>query len=658
MVQVGLTIANGLLLVSEIAMRSCVLVRFVSCLAFFACLTLLSPVGRAQDKPTTDQRAAYIRSHYAKYEYRIPMRDGVHLFTSVYVPYDASPSKTYPILMLRTPYAVGPYGADRYRGSIGPNESFERDGFIFVWQDVRGRYMSEGEFVNMRPHQSNKNGTMIDESSDTYDTIDWLVKHLPHHNGCVGIWGISYPGFYTSAGAIDSHPALKAISPQAPIADWFWDDMHRNGAFVLPMAFNFFASFGQARPEPTPLRAEGADLGTRDGYQFFLDLGSLQTVNQEYFKQQIGFWNDLAAHPNYDEFWQSRNLLPHLRNIRCAVLTVGGWFDTEDLYGPLQTYASIEKQNPEISNRLVMGPWAHGGWNGGEGQQLGDADFGFATAQWYRDEIELPFFQHHLKGVGTAPGTEATMFETGSNRWRFFDTWPPKQGTPISLYLNAKGELANVPPDEATEDFSEFPSDPAKPVPYTMEITTDWARNYMTEDQRFAAWRPDVLVFRGPVLEEDVTLAGPLQVKLFVSTTQTDADWIVKVVDVHPGHPLDGSPKTRAGRANYPSGRQQLVRAEPMRGRFRNSFTNPEPFKPGEVTEVSFRLNDILHTFKRGHRVMIQVQSTWFPFIDRNPQRYVPNIFEAQESDFVKALHRVYHMPKHASRIEVLTLPQ
>jgi putative CocE/NonD family hydrolase len=621
------------------------------------CLATCGAIA-AQEKAPADPRAAYIRSHYAKYEYQVPMRDGARLFTAVYVPYDASPTKQYPLLMMRTPYAVGPYGADRYRGAIGPNATFEQDGYIFVLQDVRGRYMSEGEFINMRPHQPDKSGKMVDESSDTYDTIEWLIANLPHHNGRVGMWGISYPGFYTSAGAIDSHPALKAVSPQAPIADWFWDDMHRNGAFVLPMAFNFFGGFGQPRPDPTPLRPEAADLGTRDGYQFFLDLGSLQQVNEQHFKQRIGFWNDLVAHPNYDDFWQARNVLPHLQNIRCAVLTVGGWFDTEDLYGPLQTYAAIERQNPEVSNRVVIGPWSHGGWNGGDGKQLGDADFGFATAQWFRDEVERPFFRYHLKGEGESPSTEATVFETGANRWRFFDAWPPKSGKPVTFYLNAGSELAEAPPAEDAEDWSEFPSDPTKPVPYTMEITSDWAKEYMTEDQRFAAWRPDVLVFRGPVLDEDLTLAGPVQVKLFVSTSQTDADWIVKVVDEHPGHPLDGRPETRAARADYPSGRQQLVRAEPMRGRFRKSFSQPEPFVPGEVTEVSFRLNDLLHTFKRGHRVMIQVQSSWFPFIDRNPQHYVPNIFEAKDSDFVKAIHRVHHTPSHPSHLEVLVLPQ
>jgi putative CocE/NonD family hydrolase len=388
----------------------------------------------AQDKPT---RAEKIRASYAKFEYQIPVRDGAKLFTACYIPYDAGPDKLYPILMVRTPYSVGPYGADQYRSSLGPSEAFEDAGYIFVFQDVRGRYLSEGEFVNMRPHRDVKSEGQIDESSDTYDTIEWLTQNIDFHNGRVGQWGISYPGFYTSAGAIDSHPALKCISPQAPIADWFWDDMHRNGAFNVQLATTFFSSFGHSRPKPSLERHERIDFKTEDAYQFFLELGPLKNVNKNYFHDQIAFWNETVQHPNYDQFWQSRNLLPHLKNINCACLVVGGWFDTEDLYGPLKTYQAIEQFNPQVENSLVMGPWYHGGWNGSDGDALGDADFDWATAKWYREQVEFPFFERHLKLAEASPVAEATVFETGANRWRRFEHWPPQQSLPKSLYLAA-----------------------------------------------------------------------------------------------------------------------------------------------------------------------------------------------------------------------------
>jgi putative CocE/NonD family hydrolase len=605
-----------------------------------------------------DERSDYIRMHYTKYELKIPMRDGAKLFTSVYVPNNAKPDRSYPILLLRTPYSVSPYGIDLYKGTLGPSAEFEKSGYIFAFQDVRGRYMSEGTFVNMRPHIEGKKGTQFDESSDTFDTIEWMIKNIKHNNGCVGQWGISYPGFYSSAGAIDSHPALKAVSPQAPIADWFFDDFHRNGAFVLPMGFNFFSSFGVSRPEPTPLSAERFNHGTKDGYQFFLQLGSLQNVNKKYFNGRIEFWNEIASHPNYDEFWQSRNLLPHLKNISASVLTVGGWYDTEDLYGPLQTYAAIEKMNPKTQNRIVMGPWSHGGWNGGDGAKLGTANFGFPTAQWFRDQVQFPFFEYHLKEQGTFGLAEATVFETGSNRWREFDAWPPTEGKPRKMHFSPGGILSEQPaaPMSGTEAFDEFVSDTSKPVPYTMEITSAWAKDYMTEDQRFAAWRPDVLVYRGEALREDLTIAGSITADLWVSTSAGDADWIVKVIDEFPGAPLNGLKPNDPASDAFPSGRQQLLRAGVIRGRFRESFSTPKPFVPNQPTRVQIKLDDILHTFPAGHRLMIQIQSTWFPFIDRNPQKFVENIFDAKETDFIKANHRLYHSPEYPSRIEFSTL--
>jgi len=621
----------------------------------------LAGTARAQANPkpskapgaSTPERTERIRSRYAKYEFRIPMRDGVKLFTSVYVPVDASPRKRYPILMERTPYSVFPYGLDQYKNMLGPTAAFEAEGFIFVFQDVRGAYMSEGEFVNVRPHNPKKRGPKdVDESTDTYDTIDWLVKRVPYNNGRVGQLGGSYPGFYTSAGAIDSHPALKAISPQAPIADWFiGDDMHRNGAFSLAVAFNFFAAFGQPRPNPTDNRGwePPFEHGTPDGYQFFLDLGPLPNAESKYLKGNVAFWKDIVAHPNYDAFWQARNLLPHLKNIKAAVLVVGGWFDMEDLYGPLRTYAAIEKQNPGISNSLIMGPWSHGGWIRTEGASLADADFGFPTSDTYA-ELGLGFFKHHLKDGDKPALPEALVFETGANRWRQFDTWPPKGVRPTKLYFQPKSGLTTQAPGGSAESFVEYISDPNKPVPYTKEVpyAAYWNSGYMAEDQRFAASRPDVVVFQTEPLEEDLTVAGPLEVELWVSTTGSDADWVVKLVDVNPG-----TPRGKPNRGHQ----QTLIRGEPFRGRFRDSFSEPKPFKPGEVTKVRFTLNDVLHTFQRGHRVMIQVQSSWFPLIDRNPQTFVPNIFEAKEADFTRAFHRVYHSAAHPSFIQVGVLP-
>jgi putative CocE/NonD family hydrolase len=617
-------------------------------------------VADAWAQPPADERGDYIRANYTKSEVKIRMRDGVELFTSIYEPNDSDPTKQYPMLLMRTPYSVGPYGLAQYKTRLGPTVEFEKNKYIFVFQDVRGRYMSGGQFVDMRPHIDQKtNRDQIDESSDTYDTIDWLINHVSRNNGRVGQWGISYPGFYTSAGAIDSHPALKAVSPQAPIADWFFDDFHRNGAFVLPMGFNFFYSFGRSRPDPTTENNPSFQFPTRDGYQFFLDLGPLRNVDAKYFKEEIRFWNDLESHPNYDQFWQERNLLPHLKNIRASVLTVGGWYDTEDLYGPLKTYASIEKQNPNIKNHLVMGPWYHGQWSGDEGRKLGQADFGFPTSPWYHQNVLLPFFESHLRSEvasGSASRSElaeATVFETGANRWRQFDQWPPKQSSTKTWYLADKGKLSTQLPTD-TEAADDFVSDPNKPVPYTMEITTAWAREYVTEDQRFASWRPDVLVYRSEELTAPLTLAGPIVANLWVSTDQGDADWIVKIIDEEPGTSPE-STRNRLPQANpiKPSGRHELVRAAVIRGRFREGFATPKAFESNKPTQVQLELSDICHTFQRGHRMMIHIQSSWFPFIDRNPQKYVPNIFEASEEDFVRARHRVFREKSHPSSLQL-----
>lgn len=643
------------------------MLRTSTCLALWLALAIplipapasaQAPQGANAAEPART-RADYIRSHYTKFEYRIPMRDGTKLFTAVYIPNDAHAGKTYPMLMQRTPYSVAPYGIDRYKPRLGTNAEYEKEGFIFVFQDVRGSTMSEGEYVNMRPQIENKTGTQFDESSDTWDTIDWLVKNVPFNNGKVGQYGISYPGFYTSVGAVNSHPALKASSPQAPIADWFrGDDMHRNGALNLQVAFDFFSIFGKARPEPTDkMDMDGFKFGTPDGYQFYLDLGALSNVNPKYFKNQIAFWNEMAAHPDYDAFWQSRNLLPHLKGVKSAVLTVGGLYDTEDFYGPLQTYAAIEKQNPGIQNSIIIGPWTHGQWaRAASGDKIGDTEFGFKTTDAYQ-QLELAFFKYYLKGGEKPYLPEAMVFETGANRWRNFDAWPPKATKPRTLYFQQSGGLSFDKPGNTGDAADEYPSDPAKPVPYTNEIQTRWSNQYIAADQRFVGNRPDVLVYQTEPLKEDLTIAGPLTADLFFSTTGSDADLVVKLIDVYPGVMPgweDGEP--RPGEINR-GGQQTLVRGEPFRVRFRDSFESPKPLTPNEVTEVKFGINDVLHTFKRGHRIMIQVQSTWFPFIDRNPQKYVPNIFEAKDADFIKATHRIHRSAQTPSALHVGVLP-
>lgn len=619
--------------------------------AFFALTNVAGPDGlRGQE---TESPRDYIRDHYTKREYRVPMRDGVQLFTAVYMPKDTT--KSYPILMIRTPYSIRPYGEDQYRTSLGPNRLFAEEGYIFVYQDVRGRYMSEGKFVNMTPHMPEKQSSRdIDESSDTYDTIAWLLKNIPNHDGKVGQWGISYPGFYAAAGMIDAHPALVAVSPQAPVGDFWFDDFHHHGAFFLPHTFNFFVTFGLPREGPTTEWGPRFKHGTPDGYQWFLDVGPLGNLDDLYLKGQIAFWTEATSHPNYDEFWQAMNIVPHLKNVAPAVMTVGGWFDAEDLYGPLHIYQSIEEQNQDIFNILIMGPWRHGGWGRSDGDELGNVQFGSKTALFYRENIELPFFNYYLKGKGELQLPEAYVFATGSNQWMTFDHWPPRKLESRSLYFHAEGGLSSEAPRSRREVWDEYVSDPARPVPYTQDIAIGMTREYMTDDQRFAARRPDVLVYQTDALEEDITLAGPLLADLWVSTSGTASDWVVKFVDVFPdtARDHDGLP-----RGMHMGGYQMMVRSEVLRGRFRNSYEHPEPFKPDRPTKVVFELQDVLHTFQKGHRIMVQVQSTWFPLVDRNPQKYVDNIFKAEEKDFIKATQRVYRSKRHPSRLQVGLLP-
>lgn len=605
-------------------------------------------VTHAQSGLINKEDSVYIHDHYTKLEKLIPMRDGVKLFTSIYVPKEKRTK--YPFILNRTPYSVAPYGATEYRSSLGPSKAFIREGYIFVYQDVRGKWMSEGQFVDTRPFNPGKKGKKeTDESSDTYDTIDWLLKNVPGNNGKAGIWGISYPGFYATAGILSGHPALKAVSPQAPVTDWFvGDDITHNGAFFLGN-FLFFSTFGQVRPEPTTKGPGRLDIGTRDGYQFFLRNGTFTGLNEKYYKNQIPVWNDFMAHGTYDSYWQSRTPLPHLKNVKPAVLNVGGWFDAEDLYGPLKTFEAINRNNKDADNTLVMGPWAHGGWARGTGASLGNISFGSETSVYFREKVELPFFNYYLKDQANPALPHAIIFQTGSNQWKTYPQWPPADVKTQDLYLDKDGELAFSAAQGDPGQFDEYISDPKKPVPFTAEIKTSPGREYMIEDQRFAATRPDVLVYRTAVLDRDVTLSGPIIADLFVSSTGTDADFVIKVIDVLP----DTAANHAGVAANVElSEFQQLVRGDVIRAKFRNSLSTPEPLVPGKVTEVKFELRDVSHTFLRGHKIMVQVQSSWFPLVDRNPQQFI-DIYHAKESDYLKATQRIYRSGDTQSRLTI-----
>ena len=612
-------------------------------LFLFIILSFVSVAAVAQE---TD--SAYVRSNYTKIERQITMRDGVKLFTAIYIPKDQS--KKYPFLMTRTPYTVAPYGADKYKLSLGTFPALMKEGFIFVYQDVRGRWMSEGTFEDIRPQTIKKGTKDIDESTDTYDTIDWLVKNIQNNNGKVGISGISYPGFYSTTSLPNAHPALKAVSPQAPVTDWFiGDDFHHGGALFLMDAFRFMTSFGVPRPKPiTPDKGPKPFIfPIQDNYRFYLEAGSVKNLKEKYFADSIKFWNNLFKHPNLDTFWRARTITPHLTNVKPAVMVVGGFFDAEDAYGTFATYKAIEKQNPSANNILVAGPWFHGGWVRGTGSSFGDIKFGQPTSTYYQENLELPFFKYHLKGEGNFSPAEATIFVTGSNQWKKFNTWPPAETENKNLYLHPNGKLAFEKVGR-TDSWDEYVSDPANPVPYQNGIQTNRTREYMIDDQRFSARRPDVKTYQTDVLIEDVTLTGPVLANLVVSTTGTDADYVVKLIDVYPEDAENNDGVMMAG---Y----EMLVRGEILRGKYRNSFEKPEPFVPGAVTKVNYPLPDVAHTFKKGHRIMIQIQNSWFPLADRNPQKFM-NIYTAEPKDFQKATHKIYHDTLNSSFITVKVL--
>ncbi len=663
-------LSDGLIFIGSNMMR----IKFalvVLSAAFFSAISFAQAPTAAQN-----DLAKYIRDNYDKQEVMIAMRDGVKLFTSIYTP--QKKSEKYPILLNRTPYTVAPYGKDKdgkdqFKATLGPDPLFAREGYIFVYQDVRGRWMSEGKFEDVRPDIANVKATDIDESTDTYDTIDWLVKNVAGNNGKVGIYGISYPGFYASAGSIDSHPALKACSPQAPVSDWFaGDDMHHNGALFLAQNYSFFQGFGQDRPVPTSMQdyiKPWKGRQTQDGYDFYLQLGGLKEV-ADYYQTALGtrikFWDDMMSHPNYDQYWKDRNILPKLKNIKCATMTVGGWYDNEDLFGALRTYEHIEKQNPGIFNVLVVGPWDHGGWSRNDGDWLGTAHFTQKTGEWYRANLEVPFFNHFLKDKGDISKLkEVNLYDTGSHEWRSYNNYEPTTGTDTALYLTANGRLSFALP-ASTGGYDEYVSDPWNPVPYTQKITRNYPRDFMTEDQRFTSTRPDVLVYQTEPLAEDITVAGDIKPSLVISSSGTDSDFVVKLIDVFPDDynfpesdtrlpngELDRikPPQNSAWTVFQPGGYQMLLRGEPMPARFRNSFEKPAPLVANAPTKLAFKMPGIAHTFKKGHRIMVQIQSTWFPLVARNPQKYVANYKQADAAAFQKATQRVYRGGKHLSAI-------
>jgi putative CocE/NonD family hydrolase len=608
------------------------------CLALvaFVFLSLLAPAQRRRP----DQGG--VRAQYTKFEYMIPMRDGVHLYTAVYVP--KTVPGDHPILMERTPYSAGPYGPDKYSYFRG-SPKFREAGYIFAFQDVRGKYLSEGEYENIRPEIAQfKGGT--DESTDTYDTVDWLIHHVPGNNGHVGLWGISYPGFYAGAGGINSHPALTAISPQAPVSNWFvGDDMHHNGAFFLQDTFDFFNFFGHPRPKPAPELSPVPGIDRSAGsYAFFLTSGALPNFDKLYFKGDVGFWNDTMDHSDYDAWWKERALPDHMNGVHAAVLTVGGLFDAEDMWGAWNLYKATKQKNGGTPVYLVMGPWFHGMWASPKGRTFGDLDFGSDTSTYFQDNIEFPFFEKYLRGQNVPAPAPVTIFQTGANVWRTFNQWPPTGLDHEKYFIGPDGTLnTSVPPTGGSDSYT---YDPAKPTPYLAKPETSRrTREYMIDDQRWADGRPDVLTYRSSAFKADHTVAGPVDVDLFASTTGTDADFVVKVIDVWPADSTETSPNGKSM-----AGYEQEVRADVFRGKYRDNYSRPKPFEPGKPTRIHFKLNDLLHTFKPGHRMQIQVQSAWFPLVDRNPNQFL-DIYKARDSDFKPATITLYHSDKYPTHL-------
>jgi uncharacterized protein len=604
---------------------------------------------------SVSQDSAWFRDNYYKIEKAIPMRDGVKLFTSVYIPKDSS--EKHPILMERTPYNCAPYGENKYRDFWSNyNRYYLQEGYIMVIEDVRGRWMSEGKFVDVRPFIKDRKAGETDESTDAYDAIDWLVKNIPGNNGKVGVKGISYPGFYAGMAAASGHPALKAVSPQAPVTDWFQgDDFHHNGAFFYMDGFDFYVAGGFGRPHPIPISTESPmpDIyNTKDNYLFYLEQGADKNL-LKLTGDSIAFFKDLYNHPNQDAWWKARNARVAQYHIRPAILVTGGLFDAEDCFGAWNLYKAIQLQSPETNARLVMGPWYHGQWSSIDGTHLGNIEFGSNTAITYQNQIEVPFFNYYLKGKNDPHLARATIFFSGENKWRKFDSWPTDQAKEERIYLSENNQLSMLPPS-GDVSYDEYLSDPAHPVPYTEDVHFNRTREYMTDDQRFASRRPDVLTYQSTVLKEDLTIGGPVMAELYSSISTTDADFVVKVIDVFPDtlsfNRIDIYAVNEQAKIYPMGGYQMLVRGEIFRGKFRKSFENPEPFEPGKIEKIRFSLTDVAHTFMKGHRVMIQIQSSWFPLSDRNPQKFT-DIYTCDESDFQKSTIRIFHDKSNASAV-------
>jgi len=592
-------------------------------------------------------------------ERQITMRDGIKLFTSIYVPKDNS--ENHPFLITRTPYSCAPYGENEWKDYWNSYlKYYLKEGYIMVTQDVRGRWMSEGDFVNVRPFNPDKKSVKdIDEASDTYDAIDWLIKNIPHNNGKAGVFGISYPGFYSTMAAASNHPALVAVSPQAPVTNWFiGDDFHHNGAFFILDAFSFYSPFGGGfglpHPKPTTIAPATMDMKIHDNYKFYLETGTLPEFSK-LMNNSVGFWKDLYSHPNYDSWWKERDARNATKNLHPAMLWVGGLFDAEDNWGAWNSYKAAEKNNPgKEFNKLIMGPWYHMQWANNDGTHLGNINFGSNTSVWYQQNIEIPFFNYFLKGKGDISGIpEASIFITGENKWRQFAQWPPKDKEDKVLYFQENGKLDWTAPKTVTS-FSDYISDPSKPVPYTEDVHFGRTRDYMTDDQRFAERRPDVLSFKTYILSEDVTVTGVVTADLLTSISTTDADFVVKLIDVFPDSLSYNNIDIYSDKdpvIKYPmGGYEMLVHGEIFRGRYRKSYETPEPFIVDKIERVKFNVADVAHTFKKGHRIMVQIQSSWFPLVDRNPQKFV-NIYEASQSDFQKATIRIFHDEKNSSSI-------
>jgi putative CocE/NonD family hydrolase len=612
------------------------------------CLSLLTFLLFSFISFSQNTDSAWFVNNYTKTEVYISMRDGVKLFTSVYIPKDQNTQ--HPFLMTRTPYSCAPYGKDKFVDIWNSYKiKYAKENFILVTQDVRGRYMSEGEFVDVRPFNKNKKGKETDEASDTYDAIDWLVKNIKNNNGKAGVFGTSYPGFYSTEAALSGHPALVAVSPQAPVTDWFiGDDFHHKGAFFLMDAFSFYTQFGIPRPKPVTHYTNSFSFNSDDNYDVYLKTGALKNF-ANLMGDSIKFWKDLYAHPTYDAWWQARNARNGLYNVKPAMLWVGGLFDAEDCFGAWNSYKASEKQSPQTNNKIVMGPWYHGQWSR-EGSFLGNVRFESNTSAYFQDSIEIPFFNYYLLGKEKPNLPEATIFFSGENNWKKLEAWPPKNVEDENLYLGSDGKLLLNEKPKSHNTFDEYISDPAHPVPYTQDVHFKRTREYMNDDQRFASRRPDVLTYETEILNNDISLAGPVVADLMASISTTDADFVVKLIDVFPDD-FKYNDDVKGNDNNYPmGGYQMLVRAEIMRGKFRNSFEKPEPFIPGKITNVKWELPDVAHTFLKGHRIMIQIQSSWFPLADRNPQKFI-DIYKADDSDFQKAAIRIYHDAAHASKI-------